>query len=304
MKLNLNIPDFDEYLSDQQFVNVVEALEKIETSQGGLPVEDIWNAALQVVEQLKHSVRPDVKAHRLTSLIKSQLESTYQGTDVDRSTHCILFCVNYLLCANDEEPDPNQQVIDNISSQLSKMSDIRELVEAVTIKEDDEWYNHGREVEPRNCLLEKPIPVYGAQHELTSEDLVLFDRLLSIADKGYWTGGVTTESMKNGLKKTLGIEVQLDSEMHKMSENLWRMFRKRKGCNADRSFMVTWLNIVGWCRTNGMIEGSSPSLTKEFFTRYGEDDYKAIDKGSNGEIHKFQDIVPLLEVCLKPNNKT
>lgn len=299
MKLNLNIPDFDEYLSDQQFVNVVEALEKIETSQGGLPVEDIWNAALQVVEQLKHSVRPDVKAHRLTSLIKSQLESTYQGADVNRSTHCILFCVNYLLCANDEEPDSNQQVIDNISSQLCKMSDIRELVEAVTIKEDDEWYNHGREVVSRNCLQEQQT-VYAAQHELTEEDKVLLDRILSIAGKGCWKGGVTSESMKNGLKKVLGIEVQLDSEMHKLSENLWRLFKKRKGCDADRSFRVTWLNIVGWCRANGLTEGASPSLIKEFFTRYGEDDYKAIDKGSNGDIQMFQDIVPLLEVCLKP----
>ena len=60
MKLNLNIPDFEQYTGDQQFVNVVAALEKLETQKGGLPVETIWGMAWQIVEKLRKALRPDV----------------------------------------------------------------------------------------------------------------------------------------------------------------------------------------------------------------------------------------------------
>ena len=53
MKLNLSIPDFERYTSDQQFVNVVGALDRMETQKGGLTVEEIWEMAWQVVDMLK-----------------------------------------------------------------------------------------------------------------------------------------------------------------------------------------------------------------------------------------------------------
>ena len=141
MNLNINIPDFEQYTSDQQFVNVIEALDRLETQKGGLAVEEIWAMAWQVVDKLKSAQRPDATAIRLQSLINSQLKEQMPNRTSEQimhSTNCVLFCVNYMLCANDEEPDPNQQVIDNLSRALSKMPDIVELFLAVEQMEDSE----------------------------------------------------------------------------------------------------------------------------------------------------------------------
>ena len=132
MKLNLNIPDFERYTSDQQFVNVVGALNRMETQKGGLTVEEIWGIAWQVVEMLKGASHPAVTAKILLTRISGEIEE--KTKDLNRtkaqnihSTHSVLFCVNYLLCANAEEPDPNQDVIDSISEQLSHVSGDRFL---------------------------------------------------------------------------------------------------------------------------------------------------------------------------------
>ena len=69
MKLNLVIPDFERYVSDQQFVNVVDALERMEHRKGGLFVEEVWEMAWQVVEMLRKAQRPEITAKRLLTLI-------------------------------------------------------------------------------------------------------------------------------------------------------------------------------------------------------------------------------------------
>ena len=71
IKLNLNIPDFERYTSDQQFVNVVGALNRMETRKGGLKVEEVWAMAWQVVEMLKQASKPETTAKILLSLISN-----------------------------------------------------------------------------------------------------------------------------------------------------------------------------------------------------------------------------------------
>ena len=296
MKLNLNNPDFERYTSDQQFVNVVEALERMEHQKGGLPVEEVWGMAWQVVEMLREVSHPEVTVKRLLTLINSQTNNMH-------STHCVLFCVNYLLCANDEEPDPNQEIIDNISRELAKMDDIVELFEAVEQAEDYEEAR-GNKVKERNVLLgETEDTTQGRLHEMAEGDHWIVSQLEALVDRGLWLG-LEAEDVKSGLRKALALEgLGLNTEEMALSNKFWKLLRKRKNQDQQGSLRTTWLNIVGYCVNNKMLDGASPQLCKEFFPRAKKDDYKAIDKGKNREVFAFVDIEPLLDTYLKPKGK-
>lgn len=148
------LPDFDLLVADQQFVNVVKALETLETRNGGLTPEEIWTQAQGLIESLKNVPRPDITVQRMFSYLVSQLGDAYPDRtrkQIEQTAHCILFCANYILCANDEEPDPNEDIIDNISETLSQMPDIVLLYELVEEMEDEQEAK-GHSVEPRNVL--------------------------------------------------------------------------------------------------------------------------------------------------------
>ena len=293
MKLNLNIPDFERYASDQQFVNVVGALERMETQQGGLSVEEVWEMAWQVVERLKTASNPGITARRLFTLINRQTKNLH-------TTHCVLFCVNYLLCANEEEPDPNQEVIDSISEELSRMPDIVELFEAVE-REEDAQEARGRRVKARNVLgREEEVPSQGLKHVLEEEDVWIVSKLTELVCRGLWLK-MTEEEVCTGLRRALALEDPgLNTEMMALSNKLWQLLRHRKGQDREGSMRTTWLNIVGYCVNQGLLEGASPQLCKDFYPQAGTDDYKAIDKGKNREVQSFVAIEPLLDTCLKP----
>lgn len=297
MKLNLNIPDFEQYTGDQQFVNVVAALDRLETQSGGLPVEDIWEMAWQVVEMLRNAKRPDMTARRLLTLISSQFDEK-QTKDPKHTTHCILFCVNYLLCANDEEPDPNQDIIDNISEQLSKMEDIVELFEAVEKVEDIEDAR-GNVVECRNVMKADEQPQSGLMHVMQEGDQLILSRLEQLINRGDWKG-LSYDDVKNGLWKALGCgNMGLNSKENRLSEKFWTLLRKRRGQNSEGSLRTTWLNLVGYCVIHRLLDGASPTLCREFFPKLRGDEFKAIDKGKNQEVKSFEEITPLLDTYLK-----
>lgn len=301
MKLNLNIPDFEQYTDDQQFVNVVAALERLETRKGGLSVETIWGMAWQIVEKLRNAQRPDVIVKRLPTLISSQLTEAITH-DPMHSTHCIMFCVSYLLCANDEEPDPNQDIIDSISEQLSRMPDIVELFEDVKKVEDKEDAK-GNVVEVRNVMKASELPSSGLMHQMQEGDQLILNRLEVLIGKGDWQG-LSAEDVKNGLWMALGCgSLGLNAGESLLSEKLWALLRKRKNQNAGGSVRITWLNIVGYCVTHKMLDGASPELCKTFFTNLHGDEYKAIDKGRNKDIKGFEKITPLLDTYVKPKEK-
>ena len=301
MKLNLNIPEFERYASDQQFVNVVKALDRIETRKGGLSVEEVWEMAWQVVEMLKKSSRPDTVAKRLLTLIDSQTNNLH-------STHCVLFCVNYLLCANSEEPDPNQEIIDNISEQLSQMPDITELFEAVETEEDREEAK-GHKVKERNVLgTEKVETVQGLKHQLEGNDFWIVQELTVLVCRGVWLKGLTEEKVLAGLHKALAIDgTGLNTKEMALSNKLWALLRHRKGQKSNEAMLrITWLNIVGYCVRHGMLEGSSKHLLQVFYPNLNlvNDDkiYKNMDRGRNPgtDLKCFTEIEPLLDTYLKP----
>lgn len=292
MKLNLINPDFERYTSDQQFVNVVDALERMEHQKGGLSVEEVWEMAWQVVEMLRKASRPEVTVKRLLTQINSQTNNLH-------STHCVLFCVNYLLCANDEEPDPNQEIIDNISRELAQMEDIVELFEAVEQAEDYEEAR-GRKVKERNVLRdEKEETAPGRHHVMEDGDQWIVSKLTELVCRGYWKG-LEPEDVLNGLMKALALdEFGLNTEEMALSNKLWGLLRKRKGQDREGSLRTTWLNIVGYCVRQGMLDGASPKLCKDFYPHLVNDEYKAIDKGKNQKVFAFVDVEPLLETYLK-----
>ncbi len=151
---DFQIPAFERFTNDQQFVNVVDAISRFETEQGGLTPEEIWEHATNMLNGLKKVSRPEITVKRMFSFIvgelRKQLLDRSRG-QIDHTAYCILFCAVYILCANDEEPDPNQDIIDNICKVLSKMPDIVPLFEYVEMMEDEQEAR-GYKVEPRNVL--------------------------------------------------------------------------------------------------------------------------------------------------------
>lgn len=135
--------------------------------------------------------------------------------------------------------------------------------------------------------------------KLDAEDEALLKQLVNLAEKGNWCNGATSDSIVLGLKRMLGVGFRLDGEMQTLSDELWKLLRSRRGCDAAKSLMVTWLNIVGYCVKVGLLSGTSPKLCSHFFPRCNPDDYKAIDKGKSTPPVSFKNIEPLLKKFLK-----
>jgi len=151
---DFHIPSFERFTNDQQFVNVVDAITKFETEQGGLTPEEIWEHAINMLDGLKKVSRPEITVKRMFSFIVGELKKQLPNRSkeqIEHTAYCILFCAVYILCANDEDPDPNQDIIDNICNELSKMPDIVPLFKYVEMMEDEQE-EKGYKVEPRNVL--------------------------------------------------------------------------------------------------------------------------------------------------------
>ena len=303
IKLNLNIPDFEGFTDDQQFVNVVGALTRMETQQGGLGVSEIWQMAWQVVEMLKAAQRPDITAKILLTLISRQIDEQMGDRTHEQnihSTHCVLFCVNYLLCANAEEPDPNEDIIDSISEELAQMTDIVDLFEAVE-REEDQEEARGHKVKERNVLADEEDETQGLMHEMAEGDHWIVSKLEQLVSRGVWQKGLTAEDVMHGLRKALALEAPgLSTEQMAMSNRLWALLHQRRNQQTlEQSVCVTWLNIVGYCVRHGMLEGASTPLCRQFYDHPREDDYKHIDRGRSGVLKSFMEIEPLLDTYLK-----
>ena len=70
---DFQIPDYERFTNDQQFVNVSDALLKIETGHGGLTPEVIWEYATNLLKSLKHVARPEITVKRMFSYIIEEL---------------------------------------------------------------------------------------------------------------------------------------------------------------------------------------------------------------------------------------
>lgn len=135
--------------------------------------------------------------------------------------------------------------------------------------------------------------------QLTEQEQQIVNKLKALIKRGNWEI-ITEETVMTGLGKALGLgAVFTDKNMAEMSNSLWEQLKKRRGCDAEKSLMVGWLNIVGYCVKKGFLSGGSPALCKQFFPKCHADDYKAIDKGRTAEVKSFRAIIPLLDACFK-----
>ena len=174
-----------------------------------------------------------------------------------------------------------------------EIEDVQELVKKLEIIiQLNEKY-----IDPNGNLRKREKAALG--RELDNEEKTIVKNLLSLADKADWRGGATADSIKLGINRMLGVGFHLDAEMQPLSDALWKLLKERRNCDADKSLMVTWLNIVGWCVAHRYLSGGSPALCKTFFPRCGQDDYKAIDKGKAGQPAAFKKIEALLEKFMK-----
>ena len=134
--------------------------------------------------------------------------------------------------------------------------------------------------------------------QLDEAEQKILEAVMQLVRKASWVGIGKDEAVK-AMHRALGMGEALgDPELKKLSQKLWALLKKRRGCTEEgKSLMVTWLNLVGYWRNKGLLEGSSPKLTRHFFPSCGKKDYTAIDKGSSLENLNFSELVPLLDAC-------
>ena len=135
--------------------------------------------------------------------------------------------------------------------------------------------------------------------ELDEEEKAIVKKLLAFADKAEWRSGSTADSIRQGINRMLGVGYHLDTDMKQLSEELWKMLKKRRGQDADKSLMLTWLNIVGYCVNRRILTGGSPALCKLFYPHCDDRQYTAIDKGKSEETSPIKKVWPLLDKFFK-----
>lgn len=157
-------------------------------------------------------------------------------------------------------------------------------------------------LDPRGAERKRKEALVG--RALPDEEKAMVASLESLAESDKWRGGATTDSIRLGINRMLGVGFMLEPRMLQLSDNLWSLLKHRRGCDADKSLRITWLNIIGWCIEEGLISGGGPELYGHFFPRQAcdgmhTDEYKAIDKGRHCEPKAFAAVVPLLKEYLK-----
>lgn len=115
---------------------------------------------------------------------------------------------------------------------------------------------------------------------------------------------ITADDFLKAIRQALGVgKPLLDNSLKDMSAKLWQLFIHRERCDRhgeDISFMVTWLNIIGYAMRKGYITGGAPSLASHFFPKCEEKDYNFITKANKANYaQKFKEILPLLDYCLE-----
>lgn len=277
------IPAFERFTNDQQFVNVADAITKFETEQGGLTPEEVWEHAVKMLESLKTVLRPEITVKRMFSYVVDNLKNQLPNRDKEKNEHtayCILFCAVYILCANDEEPDPNQDIIENICEELKEMPDIVPLYEYVE-KMENEQEAKGYIVEPRNVLA-KP-------HVETAEEAS--QRILKILKKNIIDPIVSGKFVQPSYKaefEQIWKDILANEKMHEL------MRKEEFGETYNLKLVLNILAIMSYNRTvllasnnrlNSILFSGGYGHPKYFSTKIG-DTYSAFTTNSQQAIVK------------------
>ena len=148
---------------------------------------------------------------------------------------------------------------------------------------------------------------------LGEEKMKVYVRLKELICQANWKSGVKAGDVIACVEKILNIRLddKQSASQHPYTEEdtrlLWTVLTKRRNCQEGfRSLKLTWLNLVGYFLSRGVLTGKGRNLCYEFFPsntdegRGNEQDYTAVSKGARDEAFKgFSRITSALDKMLK-----
>lgn len=122
-----------------------------------------------------------------------------------------------------------------------------------------------------------------AATRLSKERRLLYGRLKELVLQANWQK-VSADDVLDSFAELLlpqpGREVT--EEKTAITESFWKLLTHRRGCDTGfRSLKLTWLNLVGYFLSRGVLKGKSYTLCYQFFPddKDNEDDYKHVNRG-------------------------
>lgn len=160
--------------------------------------------------------------------------------------------------------------------------------------------------------LNRQIDPLSAEADITASQLnqqrkEIYARLKQLVNQAHWRGGMTPERVHRCFAQILLPAPNDSAEIHQASDTFWKLLTSRRGCDQGfRSLKITWLNLVGYFLSRGVMKGGNQSLCNHFFPdgstegEHNDNDRNHINKGGNDRApYEFQDLRPLLDKMLQ-----
>lgn len=151
--------------------------------------------------------------------------------------------------------------------------------------------------------------------QLNPQRRTYYARLKELVRQTRWQNNLTSEDVERCFAELLlpqpGRQRKTETgtststiDYDQVSEKFWQLLTNRRGCGKGfRSLRLTWLNLVGYFRSRGVITGSTLSLYRQYYrastTDQDESDYNAILKGADHRApNDFKDLRLILDQML------
>ena len=141
---------------------------------------------------------------------------------------------------------------------------------------------------------------------------LVYARLKELVRQARWQRGMTSERVLSAFAQLLlpsqtGAPADGTSAgTADMTDLFWNLLTIRRGCEAGfRSLKLTWLNLVGYFISRGVLSGGNKSLCEQFFPtgstegKNNDNDRNHINKGADHRApYDFQELRPVLDRLL------
>lgn len=239
----------------------------------------VWSEALECRRELEGKRRPDIV-----------INNRY-GIKPSPTAMCVIGVLLYMIKAEESEDEP-QELVEEIVAMLKKYGE-RWMELYYKFRESEEGEEgKGRFVEKFDFRDKRAIVV-----KLTDADRSNLDEILELSGRGCWKYPATDDNVAMWIKTLFGIgEIKLEAEEMSDSSSFREFFVKGKP-KGDR-LNVAFANIVGFMLERGYLEGSTKTLSTQFFEY--ENQHDNINKGkTNYASNAFKDLIPFMEKYAK-----
>ena len=144
--------------------------------------------------------------------------------------------------------------------------------------------------------------------QLNQQRKMIYSRLKQLVQQAHWLRGMTAERVLSCFAELLlpSPSLAATAQPSQFTEIFWNLLTCRRGCENDfRSLKLTWLNLVGYFISRGVLKGGNKSLCNLFFPngsiegKYNENDRNHINKGADHRApYGFQQLRPELDRIL------